>query len=162
MKTLTLNLAKKLLILDHENKEDMDGSWDHTCAFGKQTRMLNRNLIKPLFKGTFLTEENYRSLIADEKGSVSIGKHPKAYLVSYSRHKNAFVDLIEKKGFYWLENPHEEPTMEKYGWYSANSQEEESGWMYEEGEDKYYEALKEFQDAKSRTLRFPIIFEILE
>jgi hypothetical protein len=36
----------------------------------------------------------------------------------------------------------EKPTMEKYGWNSSTSFEEESGWMYEGGEDAYYEALK--------------------
>jgi hypothetical protein len=35
----------------------------------------------------------------------------------------------------------EKPTMEKYGWYNSTSFEEEGGWMYEGGEDAYYEAL---------------------
>ena len=46
----------------------------------------------------------------------------------------------------------EEPTMEKYGWYSANHPEEQSGWMYEEGEDKYYEAIKVYEVAKEKVL----------
>ncbi|WP_353166399.1 hypothetical protein [Empedobacter brevis] len=46
----------------------------------------------------------------------------------------------------------EEPTMEKYGYYSSNHQEEQSGWMYEEGEDKYYEAFEKHQQAKERVL----------
>jgi hypothetical protein len=53
--------------------------------------------------------------------------------------------------FHWGENPVEEPKQEKYGWYSSCSPEEESGWMYEEGESKYYEALKYYKDAESRT-----------
>ena len=36
------------------------------------------------------------------------------------------------------------PTMEQFGWYSASHFEEESGWMYEGGEEAYYEALKKY------------------
>jgi hypothetical protein len=39
----------------------------------------------------------------------------------------------------------EKPTMEKYGWNNSTSFEEESGWMYEGGEDAYYEALKKWE-----------------
>ncbi|WP_137906083.1 hypothetical protein [Chryseobacterium sp. 2VB] len=46
----------------------------------------------------------------------------------------------------------EEPTQEKYGWYSSCSPEEQSGWMYEEGEAKYYEALEKWNKAKEKVL----------
>ncbi|MCT3691028.1 hypothetical protein HZQ92_05510 [Elizabethkingia anophelis] len=46
--------------------------------------------------------------------------------------------------------PLEEPTKEKYGWFSSTSYEEESGWMYEGGEDKYQEAFTEWQKSKER------------
>lgn len=49
-------------------------------------------------------------------------------------------------------NALEEPTQEKYGWHSATSPEEESGWMYEEGEAKYYEALEQWNKAKEKVL----------
>ena len=39
----------------------------------------------------------------------------------------------------------EKPTMEKYGWNNSTSFEEQSGWMYEGGEDAYYEALKKWE-----------------
>ena len=39
----------------------------------------------------------------------------------------------------------EKPTMEKYGWQNSTSFDEESGWMYEGGEDAYYEALKQWE-----------------
>jgi len=42
----------------------------------------------------------------------------------------------------------EKPTMEKYGWQSSNSFEEESGWMFEGGEDAYYEALEKWEQLK--------------
>ena len=43
----------------------------------------------------------------------------------------------------------EEPTMENYGWQSSNSFEEESGWMFEGGEDAYYKALKKWESQQS-------------
>ena len=39
----------------------------------------------------------------------------------------------------------EEPIIEKYGWKGATSFDEESGWMYEGGEDAYFEALKQWK-----------------
>lgn len=46
----------------------------------------------------------------------------------------------------------EEPTMEKYGWYSANHQEEQSGWMYEEGESEYNKAISKYRKSKAKVL----------
>ena len=46
----------------------------------------------------------------------------------------------------------EEPTMEKYGWYSANHQEEQSGWMYEDGESEYNKAISKYRKAKTKVL----------
>ena len=37
------------------------------------------------------------------------------------------------------------PTMEKYGYQNSTSFDEETGWMYEGGEDAYYEALKAWE-----------------
>jgi hypothetical protein len=40
----------------------------------------------------------------------------------------------------------EKPTMEKYGWHTQNGFDDEpSGWMFEGGEDAYYEALKQWE-----------------
>ena len=40
----------------------------------------------------------------------------------------------------------EKPTMEKYGWHTQiGFDDEPSGWMYEGGEDAYYEALKKWE-----------------
>ncbi|MFP7656104.1 hypothetical protein [Chryseobacterium proteolyticum] len=41
-------------------------------------------------------------------------------------------------------DPH--PKMEDYGYYFARSYEEESGWMYDEGEEKYYEAVRQWEE----------------
>ena len=43
----------------------------------------------------------------------------------------------------------EKPTMEKYGYHSkCGFDDDESGWMFEGGEDAYYEALKKWEDAQ--------------
>jgi hypothetical protein len=41
----------------------------------------------------------------------------------------------------------EKPTMEKYGWHTQSGFDDEpSGWMYEGGEEAYYEALKKWEE----------------
>ena len=40
------------------------------------------------------------------------------------------------------------PSMEKYGWHTqCGFDDDPSGWMYEGGEEAYYQALKEWEDA---------------
>ena len=40
----------------------------------------------------------------------------------------------------------ERPTMEKYGWHTQSGFDDQpSGWMFEGGEEAYYEALKEWE-----------------
>ena len=40
----------------------------------------------------------------------------------------------------------EKPTMKKYGWHTQiGFDDEPSGWMYEGGEEAYYEALKKWE-----------------
>lgn len=59
----------------------------------------------------------------------------------------------------------EEPRQEKYGWFSATHPEEESGWMYEEGESKYYESIKDWDKAKEKILfkfDFNVRYELTE
>jgi hypothetical protein len=42
----------------------------------------------------------------------------------------------------------EKPTMEKYGWYNRNGFDDtQGGWMFEGGEEAYYEALKKWEEA---------------
>ena len=41
----------------------------------------------------------------------------------------------------------EKPTPEKYGWHEQQGFDDEpSGWMFEGGEEAYYEALKKWED----------------
>lgn len=45
------------------------------------------------------------------------------------------------------------PTPEQYGWISQNSfDDDESGWAIEGGEEKYYEALSQWNDEKVKEL----------
>lgn len=154
MKTLTINLAKKYLILDYENKEKLHEAWDFYKAFNLVKSPINGFDCNAIFMGTFMTEEDYRSLISDEDGGISIYKHPKAYLVSYSRHKNAFKDLIEKEGYYWLENP--------LGELQTCCSGRDCGCMGMPVNVSSREEMNEVLEAESRTLKYPIIFEILE
>lgn len=164
MKTLTLNLEKKLVILDYGTKEKLDKAWNYCKSFSTPREIFVGSKTekgKAIFKGTFMGEEDYRSLIADEDVGISISKHPLAYLVSYSRHENAFRDIIEKEGFYWLENPMgEKPEItdkqyeKEYEFIQNNPEEHIYG--------DHYADWSLWKEAEAHTLRFPIIFEILE
>ena len=47
-----------------------------------------------------------------------------------------------------LIKPNEKPTMEQFGWHNQQGfDDDESGWMFEGGEDAYYEALKKWEDS---------------
>lgn len=154
MKSLQLNLANKLLIVDYETKERLETAWDFYKFKERITEQSNGSAVRGLFNGLELTKEDYRSLISDEKGSVSISKHPKAYLVSYSRHKNAFRDLVEKEGYYWLESP--------LGELQTCCSGRDCGCMGMPINVSSREEMNEVLEVESRTLKYPIIFEILE
>lgn len=156
MKTLQLNLAKKLLIVDYETKKNIDSFLECGFTIGHKDKDC-----KYLFRGSEMTEEDYRSLISDKDGGISISKHPLAYKISYSRHKNAFGDVIEKEGFYWLENPiGEKPeiTDERYAKEYEFIQNNPEEHIYGD----HYADWSLWKEAEAHTLKFPIIFEILE
>ena len=45
-------------------------------------------------------------------------------------------------------NKTEKPNMEQYGWHNQESFDDlPSGWMVEDGEENYFKALKEWEDA---------------
>ena len=156
MKQIELELQKKILIVE---RQLYTGETPTTINIG-----LNRWDLDFICKGSELTEEVAFQLVKENSKhgtntSFTNYKGGKSFFWA----KESFISAIEAKGYYWSENPIEQPFVEKYGWYTANSQEEESGWMYEEGEDKYYEALKEWQEAESKTFNpaKTLIFEIL-
>lgn len=71
-------------------------------------------------------------------------------------HHATQIKRVVEKGMFvptdGVGNVLEEPTMEKYGYYFSNHQEEQSGWMYEEGEDEYYKVLEKYQQVKENVL----------
>ena len=79
----------------------------------------------------------------------------KQVLITIENKHHLETKLINADGHTFTYNPSgknedlEEPTMENYGWQSSNSFEEESGWIYEGGEDAYYEALKKWKTTKT-------------
>lgn len=172
MKQIELNLQKRLLIVEvGEIEEIIDVQPDFNIALleGKKFIAVKGNH-KLIGKGSELTEEIANTYVSDHN---FYDENRERSYHGYKDYKHndyalqsaleSFTSAIEAQGYYWSENPIEKPTMEKYGWYTANSQEEESGWMYEEGEDKYYEALNEWQNSESKTFNpsKTLIFEIL-
>lgn len=157
MRVHNLNLVKELIILDFESKEIMQDRWQRDKENGFPKMIRDGKIYKPILNGLELTEEDYRSLITDGDGGISISKHPSAYLISYSRHKNGFKDVIENKGLYWLENPLGEYRCESghNGKLKNSCIDSCQGSCWDIDSD-------EWEKSELRTLKFPIIFEILE
>ncbi|WP_288373976.1 hypothetical protein [uncultured Chryseobacterium sp.] len=161
MKNLQLDLNKRLLIVEAISNGIAD-AWVFN-SYGLKT-MLNS-----VCEGSEFTEEKARLYLTPTNRIYS----PKGWELWFSdfidgtKHKTSalesFISAIEAAGYYWGENPVKEPRMSDYGWYASGHPEEDSGWMYEEGEDKYYESLKLFEESESRTFNPEkcIIFEIL-
>lgn len=156
MKSVELDLNKRLLIVDSGNFDDTQLDEKH-----KITLFHNGNVLKFICKGPDLTEDISKELV---------DLHETGYYKDYLNDNNfftlpskSFISAIQSKNYHWGENPVEKPTQEKYGWYSSCSHEEESDWMYEGGEEKYYEALEKYELAESRTFNPEkcLIFEIL-
>ncbi|MDQ1855735.1 hypothetical protein [Chryseobacterium sp. WLY505] len=154
MKQLEIKTNRRLLIIESES-----GNY----AYDYRVDEKGPHPIKKICKGSDLTED-----IAE--GLVNI--FDLSYYVDYNGHSprcyvdtalESFISAIEAAGYHWGENPVKEPRMSDYGWYASGHPEEDSGWMYEEGENKYYESLKLFEEAQSRTLNPSkcIIFEIV-
>lgn len=160
MKSLQLNLEKKLLIVDFKSKEKFDSFLE--CDFAIEHKDKECKL---LYIGSEMTEEYaselvFRSKIGNYKDySYKEGTLPNSLLdalrqMKFKTAKESFISAIEYEGFYWLENP--------------NGQEPHNIGLintYPTGHPLMDISLKEaidWQESESRTLRFPIIFEILE
>ncbi|WP_288435328.1 hypothetical protein [uncultured Chryseobacterium sp.] len=165
MKQLQLDLNKRLLIVEYETEAECAVEWALMHAFKNPNIVKHGHKVNPICGGSELTEDiaedisDYTNLFnkkcfADYKCD--------RYSLSTSA-MQSFISAIEAAGYHWGENPVKEPRMSDYGWYASGHAEEDSGWMYEEGEDKYYESLKLFEESESRTFNPEkcIIFEIL-
>lgn len=151
MKTLELELNKRLLIVEIQAVE--------LAA----SMLFPEYQLELLCKGSDLTEAVAKELVRFVGG-------PWSAYVDYKNGKNwmstaleSFISAIESKGWFWKDVPWDFPLVEDYGYQTSNSPEAERGWMYEFGEEKYHEALKDYEEAESRTFNPAkcIIFEIL-
>lgn len=168
MKQLQLDLNKRLLIVEYETEAECAVEWALMHAFKNPNIVKHGHKVNPICGGSELTENILRTLIKNEISEFLVSwnwdyvsKEP--LNDDFFPPMQSFISAIEAAGYHWGENPVKEPRMSDYGWYASGHPEEDSGWMYEEGEDKYYESLKLFEEAESRTFNPEkcIIFEIL-
>lgn len=169
MKQLEITTNKRLLIVEYETEAESAIEWALMHAFKNPNIVNHGHKVKPICNGSDLTEDvaieyvhhwfnemtdelfcrDYNSKIIDNLDADSA--------------LQSFISAIQSKNYHWGENPVKEPRMSDYGWYASGHPEEDSGWMYEEGEDKYYESLKLFEESESRAFNPSkcIIFEII-
>lgn len=104
MKTLELELKKRLLIVETENGE---------FAYDVQHDENGSHPIKLISKGSELKEGITKQLVhTEEVSDVEDFRHEKIF-IDYNDEDNAFtcgfesfISAIEAKGYYWGENPH--------------------------------------------------------
>ena len=138
MKTLELDLKKKVLIID-------ENDFDYYELFkdGIYLKLKNgdRDYIEGNFelicKGSELTEEIASELMSDFDAF-------NEFTLNYEYLKN-FIYIISTKGFNWLENPIEKPIEDDY-----NLGDIHSGF--------FRTKLNQWQEAEEKTFRNPLIF----
>ena len=155
MKTLEITTNKRLLIVEGENESDARAFVYKNYDLLKVDIICKGSELEEIAKGLVdkvMNNQHYQNYNSKE----IVDRWCKTALES-------FISAIEAQGWFWFENPIDEPKMSDYGWYASGNPEEDSGWMYEEGEDKYYEVLKKWQEAESKTFNpeKTWIFEIL-
>lgn len=157
MKSLTLNLKKKLLIIDYETEEKFDQAWHSYLIPGIAIFHTDGSQVKPLFNGLELTEKHvedlvFRSKIGNYKdynykeGTLGNGLLDALAQMKFKTAIESFISAIEKEGFYWLENPNGDELDKTNVFTDAFTKEN---------------TRRKWIEAEARTLRFPIIFEIL-
>ena len=120
MKTLELELKKKVLIVDAENGFNHFKIYDDEIGFifienGTPRKELVKGSYKFLCKGSELTEEIASELVDEtimyEKYRVKCYRY-RSYregFVAFDNSIESFISAVESKGFYWLENPIKHP-----------------------------------------------------
>lgn len=107
IKQLELNLNKRLLIVELPDDQEVHYKDDIIYKIDEEQSkyyLLPKGEFKLLCKGSDLTEEIAKGFIPIDEKEARI-KHPKAFLISYKRFQNAFIDVVESNGWYWGENP---------------------------------------------------------
>ncbi len=171
MKKLEIKTNKRLLIVEYETDQQASEVLKLHEPENELINIIIKDKVNALCKGSELTEE-----LAEEFSKPVKSSHGEDGFINYLYESKeivyspafvtaleSFISAIEASGYHWGENPVKEPRMSDYGWYASGHPEEDSGWMYEDGEDKYYESLKLFEESESRTFNPSkcIIFEIV-
>lgn len=148
MKTLELDLKKKVLIADAENGFNHFKIYDDEIGFifienGIPRKELIKGSYKFLCKGSELTEEIASELVEMEYS----GLYKKSFYIDYDRPslllkfaKESFVSAVESKEKFWLENPIK---------------------IIERGEDTEHNRVlnqNKWQEAEEKTFKNPLIF----
>ena len=113
MKTLELKLKKDVLIVDENDFDYYELSTEGIYfKLEKGDRYYLGWKFEFLCKGSELTEEIASELVEMEYS----GLYKKSFYIDYDRPslllkfaKESFISAVESKGFYWLENPIDEP-----------------------------------------------------
>ena len=132
MKTLELDLKKKVLIIQPEETGNMHSwikiysdNWDFICLGSELTEEIASELVdywQNMANDGFIYE-NHKTNIPKKKTALE-----------------SFISAVESKGFYWLENPIE---------------------IIERGEDTEHNRVlnqNEWQEAEEKTFKNPLIF----
>ena len=144
MKTLELDLKKKVLIVDAEGLEITQA-----LIFNKFGNY-NLSCYEFLCKGSELTEEIASELVEEHyMNGIRSYEIYNDYKYNDSRWlddaKESFISAVESKGFFWLENPIEKP-INRDEYYKS------------EKVDSFEILLKEWQEAEEKTFKNPLIF----
>lgn len=146
MKTLELNLNKRLLIVEAESNFTADGNLKFICKGSELTEEIAKGLVESKVEHTRMFSQivykRYKQNISELDTYV------------FTKPLESFISAIEAQGYYWGENPIEEP--------------HNSGLahLYPSGDflmDKSLEIAKLWQEYESKTFnpKKSLIFEIL-
>lgn len=148
MKTLELDLKKKVLIVDLPRLADYEFI-NRECKYlkvGNEEIKLNASTLDKfefICKGSELTEEIASELVDFWQNMANDGFIYENYKSNIPKKKTAvesFISALESKSFHWLENPIE---------------------IIERGEDTEHNIVlnqNEWQEAEEKTFRNPLIF----
>ena len=143
MKTLELDLKKKVLIIDSRDY-DYFKLFYKGCGFS-----FNNEKYKLICKGSELTEEIASELVnSDDEYGVVMYQNYRTTSMSYFDEQitalESFISAVESKGFYWLENP---ISLDR-------------AKLYESIGDTFHSKgiKKVWQEAEEKTFKNPLIF----
>jgi len=166
MKTLEIQTNKRLLIVEGEIEKIIDVQPGFNTGVIEDKKFIAiKGKAKLICKGSELNEEIAKGLVEKVMNNQHYQNYNSKSVVDRwcKTALESFISAIEAQGWFWGQNSLGEPKMSDYGWYASGHPEEDSGWMYEEGEDEYYKAFKKWQEAEAKTFNpdKSLIFEIV-